>query len=153
MSTFHAASVEKLVQRITGDPISVPKTFIDNLNAIVLQSAVRRPDGSVVRRVTSINEVVGYSPQKRTVSFVRAFAWDPETDSHVFTANRNSYLLENKIAQNLGIPEERRWVLYNEIEKRTKMLEKMSEKGVTNFYDIYRIITKMQNKGILKIAG
>ncbi|VUT23832.1 MAG: putative flagella-related protein FlaI [Candidatus Methanolliviera sp. GoM_asphalt] len=153
MSTFHAASVEKLVQRITGDPISVPKTFIDNLNAIVLQSAVRRPDGSVVRRVTSINEVVGYNPQKRTVSFVRAFAWDPETDSHVFTANRNSYLLENKIAQNLGIPEERRWVLYNEIEKRTKMLEKMSEKGVTNFYDIYRIITKMQNKGILKIAG
>ncbi|VUT23814.1 MAG: Flagella-related protein FlaI [Candidatus Methanolliviera sp. GoM_oil] len=87
------------------------------------------------------------------MSFVRAFAWDPETDSHVFTAARNSYLLENKIAQNLGIPEERRWVLYNEIEKRTKMLEKMDEKGVTNFYDIYRTITKMQNKGILKIAG
>ncbi len=42
MSTFHAATVEKLIQRLTTEPISVPKTFIDNLNFVVIQSAVRR---------------------------------------------------------------------------------------------------------------
>ena len=31
MATFHAASVEKLIQRLTGNPINVPKTYIDNL--------------------------------------------------------------------------------------------------------------------------
>ncbi len=27
MSTFHAASVSKLIQRVTGNPINVPKTL------------------------------------------------------------------------------------------------------------------------------
>ena len=35
MATFHAASVEKLIQRITGEPISVPRAYIDNLNIAV----------------------------------------------------------------------------------------------------------------------
>ena len=30
MATFHAASVEKLIQRLTGEPINVPKTYVDN---------------------------------------------------------------------------------------------------------------------------
>jgi len=51
MSTFHAASVEKLIQRLTGDPINVPKTYVDNLNLVIIQSAVRRPNGKIVRRI------------------------------------------------------------------------------------------------------
>ena len=60
MSTFHAATVEKLIQRLTGDPILIPKTFIDNLNLVVIQSAVRRPDGAMVRRQLNVSELVGY---------------------------------------------------------------------------------------------
>ena len=41
MSTFHAATVEKLIQRVTADPINIPKTYIDNLNFVIIQSAVR----------------------------------------------------------------------------------------------------------------
>ena len=40
MATFHASTVEKLIQRLTGSPISVPKTYVDNLNVVVIQSAV-----------------------------------------------------------------------------------------------------------------
>jgi len=153
MSTFHASSVEKLLQRITGPPIDIPKTFIDNLNVIIIQSAVRRPDGSVVRRVMSVNEVVGYNPQKNSVSFVRAFQWDPITDRHIFTASNNSYLLESKIAQNLGIPEERGYIIYNEVEKRRRMLEKIHERGITNFYDLYHTISRIYKEGILKMES
>jgi flagellar protein FlaI len=37
MATFHAASVEKLIQRLTGNPINIPKTYIDNLNLVIIQ--------------------------------------------------------------------------------------------------------------------
>ncbi|HEU4758638.1 MAG TPA: type II/IV secretion system ATPase subunit, partial [Dehalococcoidia bacterium] len=60
MATFHAASVEKLIQRITASPISVPKSYVDNLNVIVIVSAVKLPTGKIGRRVLSINELFGY---------------------------------------------------------------------------------------------
>ena len=47
MATFHAATVEKLIQRLTGDPILVPKSYIDNLNIVVLCSQVRLPNGKL----------------------------------------------------------------------------------------------------------
>ena len=87
MSTFHAATVEKLIQRVTADPINIPKTYIDNLNFVLIQSAVRRPDGKLVRRVLSVNEVLGFNPDKGGISFIEAFSWDPVTDSFVFSAN------------------------------------------------------------------
>jgi len=59
MATFHAASVEKLIQRLTGNPINIPKTYIDNLNVVAIQSMVRLPNGREARRVLSINEIVG----------------------------------------------------------------------------------------------
>ncbi|HOW04630.1 type II/IV secretion system ATPase subunit, partial [Methanospirillum hungatei] len=85
MSTFHAATVEKLIQRLTGDPILIPKTFIDNLNLVVIQSAVRRPDGAMVRRQLNVSELVGYDAQSGGFSFVEVFTWDPVTDTHEFT--------------------------------------------------------------------
>src|SRR5208337_768481 len=60
MATFHAATVEKLIQRITNNPISVPKAYIDNLNVVVLTSSVKLPNGKNGRRVTSIAEIVSY---------------------------------------------------------------------------------------------
>ena len=102
MSTFHAATVEKLIQRVTADPINIPKTYIDNLNFVIIQSAVRRPDGKLVRRVLSVNEVIGFNPDKGGISFIEAFSWDPVTDSFIFSAMGSSYLLEQKIATRLG---------------------------------------------------
>jgi len=101
MSTFHAANVEKLIQRLTADPINIPKTYVDNLNFVIIQSAVRRPDGKLVRRVLSINEVLGYNPDKGGISFIEAFSWDPVTDSFIFSAMGSSYILENKLLQGL----------------------------------------------------
>ena len=57
MATFHAASVEKLIQRLTGNPINIPKTYIDNLNLAVIQSMVRLPNGKDGRRIVSVKEL------------------------------------------------------------------------------------------------
>ncbi|WP_456469426.1 type II/IV secretion system ATPase subunit [Archaeoglobus sp.] len=151
MSTFHAATVEKLIQRLTTEPISVPKTFIDNLNFVVIQSAVRRPDGKLVRRVLSVSEIVGYNPQKGGVSFIEVFQWDPVTDTHVFTGYGSSYILEQKIATRLGIPPNKKKLIYEEVEKRAKILKKLHEQGVTDFYEFFRSIAKIYKSGLLNI--
>ena len=151
MSTFHAATVEKLIQRVTADPINIPKTYIDNLNFVLIQSAVRRPDGKLVRRVLSVNEVIGYNPDKGGISFIEAFSWDPVTDSFVFSANGSSYLLEQKIATRLGIPGKKKKVIYEEIEKRAKILERLSDEGIVNYYDFFDTVSKITKHGMLRI--
>jgi archaeal flagellar protein FlaI len=151
MSTFHAATVEKLIQRVTADPINIPKTYIDNLNFVIIQSAVRRPDGKLVRRVLSVNEVIGFNPDKGGISFIEAFSWDPVTDSFIFSAMGSSYLLEQKIATRLGIPGKKKKVIYEEIEKRAKILERLSEEGIVDYYEFFNTIAKITKHGMLRI--
>jgi archaeal flagellar protein FlaI len=151
LSTFHAASVEKLIQRLCGDPINIPKTYVDNLNLVVIQSSVRRPSGEVVRRILSINELVGYSPDTQGFSFVEMFHWDPVTDTFEFTGKGSSYLLENKIATMLGIPEHKKAMMYQEIEKRARILERLHKAGYTGFYDLFHMITKVKKQGLINI--
>jgi len=151
MATFHAASVEKLIQRLTSPPINVPKTFIDNLNFVILTNSVRRPDGKLVRRVLSVNEIVGYDPRRGGVSFVEVFQWDPVNDSFVFSGYGSSYLLEHKIATRLGIPPNKKKIIYKEVEKRAKILKKLHEDGITDFYELFEAIAKIYKSGLLSI--
>jgi flagellar protein FlaI len=151
LSTFHAASVEKLIQRLTGDPINIPKTYVDNLNLVIIQSAVKRPDGKTVRRVLSINEIVGYNPQTKGFSYVEAFSWDPVTDTFTFKGNGSSYLLEQKVARSLGIPSHKTKIIYDEIEKRAKILKKINESKMTDYFDFYNMVVKIEKRGLLKM--
>jgi flagellar protein FlaI len=151
LSTFHAASVEKLIQRLCGDPINIPKTYVDNLNLVVIQSAVRRPTGEMVRRIISVNELVGFNPETQGFSFVEMFHWDPVTDTFDFTGRGSSYLLESKIATMLGIPDHKKAQIYLEIEKRARILERLHKAGYTGFYDLFHMITKVKKQGLLTI--
>ena len=82
MATFHAASVEKLIQRLTGNPINVPKTYVDNLNMVVIMSAVRLPDGSPGRRCLSISEIIEYDPQSKSFGFIEVYKCNQPTDEY-----------------------------------------------------------------------
>lgn len=148
ISTFHAATVEKLIQRLTGYPIEVPKTYIDNLNLVIIQNVVRGKDGKMVRRVTSISEIVKYDPVDNSFAFIEVFRWNPVTDTFEFTGNMNSYLLEEKVAVKRRIPETQRIKIYKELEKRARMLQKVHKSGVTNFYDLFAVLSKMEKEGI-----
>ena len=152
MATFHAASVEKLIQRLTGSPIEIPKTYIDNLNAVVIQSAVRLPKtGRLERRVISINEIIGYDPVDEQFHFIELFTWDPATDRHEFRGEGMSYLLENKIARMKGIPERKIRKIYEELFMREEILRLLGEMGVTNYYDVWEVIKKSRIIGLEKM--
>jgi len=150
MSTFHAASVEKLIQRLTGDPINVPKTYIDNLNVVVIQAAVRGPDGKRVRRIMSVSEILGYDPVEEAFSFIEVFRWNPSTDVFEFPGNMNSYLLEERIAPKRGLPPEKRKTIYAELRKRAKVFERIHrDRGVRGFDEFFRILAEAHKQNLL----
>jgi len=142
LSTFHAASVERLVQRLTSPPISVPITHIDNLNFVVIQSAVYR-EGVLMRRVISVNEIVGYDPKAKSVIYIPMYTWDPAKDRFTFRGRGTSYLLEEKIAVARGIPRREMGLIYDELGLRAKILKSLVERKVFNYYDLFRVIVKV----------
>lgn len=143
MSTFHAASVGKLVQRLTGDPISIPKAYVDNLDAVLIQASVRGPTGRMLRRVLSVNEIVGYDPVDQAFSFIEAFRWDSARDIFDFPGDMNSYLLEEKIAVKRGLPPNKKKAIYTDLKRRARIFERLhKEKGVTNFYELFKLLAE-----------
>ena len=149
MATFHAASVEKLIQRLTGDPILVPKTYVDNLNIAVIMGMVRLPDGKIGRRVTSMAEIVGWDSLSQTFNIAEAFRLDEATDTFDFTGNMTSYILEFKIAPLLGIPNNKKQRIYAEVARRAETLERLHKgKGVTDFYEVLEVLSKAQQEGL-----
>ncbi len=150
MSTFHASSVERLIQRLTGDPINIPKTYIDNLNLVVIQAAVRLADGKAARRVLSINEIIGYDPVSESFSFLEAFRWNPAADKFEFPGYMNSYLLEQHIAIKRGIAPHKRKEIYGELKRRARIFEKLhKEKGVTDFDEFFQILAEARRQQLL----
>jgi len=150
MSTFHAASVSKLIQRVTGNPINVPKTYVDNLNVVVICQQVRLAKGGLGRRLTSVNEIVSYDSIGDSFSFIEVFNWNPVDDTFQFRGFQNSYLLENKIAPRRGLPEEKRRQIYKVLKQRSDVLKRIAEQGKTNFYDVYAILSKAYREGYFR---
>lgn len=149
MATFHAASVEKLIQRLTSNPISVPKTYIDNLNIAILMSSVRLPNGKMGRRITDICEISGYDSSSESFNIIESFHWDPEVDTFTFTGNMTSYILEHKVAPMMGIPGSKKQLIYKEVDKRAKILARLhQQEGITGFYEILEVLSKAKREGL-----
>jgi len=144
MTTFHAGNVTKVIQRFTGDPINVPKTFMDNLDFVLIQLAIER-DGKLLRRCVSIDEIEGYNREVDGIMARRAFDWKSDSDSHVFTANKNSFILEQKIAKNAGYVDTAE--IYVEYELRKNILNRMVEEEIYDYYDVVQCIWSYYRDG------
>ena len=150
LSTFHASSVEKLIQRLTGSPINIPKTYIDALDVVIIQSSVRISGKGLARRIMSINEIVGYDPTSESFSYIESFRWNPATDTFEFPGFMNSYLLEEKIALRRGIPPFKKKVIYTELKRRAKILQRLHvDRKLRNFYDVFAVLSEAQRQGLL----
>ncbi|MDW8021744.1 MAG: type II/IV secretion system ATPase subunit, partial [Nitrososphaerota archaeon] len=152
LATFHAGSVEKLIQRLTGSPIEIPKTYMDVLNCVIIQSVVRVPrTGSFERRVLSVNEVVGYDPLEERFSYIELFTWKPGEDAHEFRGEGNSHLLENRIAVMKGLSRSELRRVYRELELRARLLSRLVEFGVFDYFRVWRVITQAYVVGVEQI--
>jgi flagellar protein FlaI len=150
MSTFHAADIDRLIQRLTSHPINVPKTHMDALNVAWFQSAVYTKEGFLARRVIRIYEIIGYDPSVNNILVMPVFNWDPINDKFLFSGRGSSYLLEEKIAVMRGISRKRINEIYEEMELRAKFLETMVEKRIFNYWDVWKAVVKASQLGIEK---
>jgi len=144
MTTFHAGNVTKVIQRFTGDPINVPKTFMDNLDFVVIQLLTER-NGKTMRRVVSIDEIEGYNRAVDGIMSRTAFEWNAIDDEHIFKANRNSFILEEKIARNAGYSDPAE--IYDEYDLRKHILERMVEENIMDYYEVVQFIWAYYLKG------
>jgi len=150
MATFHASSVEKLIQRLTGHPINIPKTYIDNLNVVIIMSAVRLADGTPVRRILSINEIIEYDPETNSFGFIEVFRWDPATDTFEFPGFLNTNLLENVVSVRRGIPPRESRRIYAQLQERADVLRKLHERDITNFYELHNVLAQANREGLFR---
>ncbi len=150
MSTFHAAQMSSLIQRLTGEPMKIPKPNVENLNIALFQAAVQGKDGKPVRRVLSINEIVGYNGGADSVMFVPVFTWDPASDTVTYRGKGSSNLFITKILLKRGLSRKDEGSLYDELELRTKILETMIKKKIFNYYDVYDRIVQAKEIGLEK---
>ncbi|MET1160489.1 MAG: type II/IV secretion system ATPase subunit [Thermoprotei archaeon] len=148
LSTFHAANLERLLQRITNPPINVPKTNLDNLNIAWFQSSVYSKTGLLVRRMIATYEIVGYDPRSDSIVAIPVFTWDPATDTHRFAGRGASYLLEEKIAVMRGIPRRDIKLIYEELDLRARFLRELVANNVLNYYDVYKAVIKTYELGL-----
>jgi archaeal flagellar protein FlaI len=144
MTTFHAGSVTKVIQRFTSDPINVPKTFMDNLDFVMIQLAIER-DGKLMRRATAIDEIEGYNRAVDGIMSRKAFEWDALKDEHRFVANRNSYILEERIAKTAGYEELSE--IYLEYDRRKHILDRMVEEDIMDYYEVVQFIWGFYREG------
>jgi flagellar protein FlaI len=145
VTTFHAGSVTKVIQRFTGHPINIPKTFMDNLDVVLIQMAVDRK-GKRLRRVLSIDEIEGFNKEVDGIMSRKAFEWNAADDTHLFKANRNSFILEQRIAPIAGYDDPMR--IYEEYDKRKLILERMVEEKIFDYYEVVQFIWTFYREGL-----
>jgi flagellar protein FlaI len=103
-------------------------------------------NGKSMRRVLSLTELERYYAPENKMVTRQVFEWDPVNDVHIFRGLFNSYILETKIARMLGMTDTR--MIYKEMELRRKILDRMVEEKIFNYFDVWDVIKKYHYGGV-----
>jgi flagellar protein FlaI len=145
MLTFHASDIVSMIQRFTSEPINVPETFMDVADVALFQNRVKQGD-DVLRRVTSVQEIEGYSKEMDGVVTRQVFYWDPVEDEIVFQGMNNSYVLEEQIATLLGYEETRN--IYDDLNFRANIIERAIQEGIVGYHEVNELVSDYQRDGV-----
>ena len=130
LGTIHADSVEAVINRLTTEPMNIPRSLVGTtLDCIVMQLKLRLGAKSV-RRVVAVTEVVGYDSRTNDIILNDAFKWDPVTDKYTFTGRSKLF---DKITYRLGTrPDEIR----RDIEGRKVFLDWLATKNIRSHSEV-----------------
>ncbi|MBS7638959.1 MAG: type II/IV secretion system ATPase subunit [Candidatus Bathyarchaeia archaeon] len=147
ISTIHAGDLETLFQRLTSPPINVPKTHINGLNIAIFQNRIKR-GLKLVRRVLSVNEIIGYDPEENSLNYLPVFLYDADRDELRFTGS--SFLLEAKVLPFRGWGTDKLPKLYEELRMRAEILRFLSE-NYPSFRDVWNTVVEVENRGVEEV--
>lgn len=144
LSTMHAGNLGQLFQRLTSDPISVPKSHVDSLNLALFQARIERGH-KFIRRVTSVNEIIGFDSEAGQLNYMPSFNYDFDSDEHRFTGS--SYLIEAKVLPLRGMELDKLDVLYEEMKLRAELLKWLAENDPA-YLSVWRTVISVDNNGL-----
>ncbi|MCX9009961.1 MAG: ATPase, T2SS/T4P/T4SS family [Candidatus Methanoperedens sp.] len=136
-STMHADSVASAIHRLENPPISVPRTMIQALNIISIQSQTY-VGGKRARRNMKLVEITDIDPTTRNIRTNDIFVWDPLTDKFP-RVGESKALNEIMIRRGWSPADLRKELIY-----RQKILEFMVNNKITDFNAIATIIHDYQ---------
>ncbi len=130
MSTIHADSISKLVDRLTTPPINLPGNLIQNLDILIFSDTTSFKSKNV-RKIDTIMEILGYENGAPVGNVV--FKWDP-VKNYLRVVGKSAIL--KKIAYYNNMSEK---TVREEISNRVKVLEWMRDRGINDFSSVAKM--------------
>ncbi|MCY3413094.1 MAG: type II/IV secretion system ATPase subunit [Candidatus Heimdallarchaeota archaeon] len=91
LSTFHADDPVTMIQRLTGNPINVPRYYIPNLDVVFFHQKI-----GGIRRIKMVAEIQDYDPSTKQQGFTTSFEYIQSTDTINFAgAHGRSQLVKD----------------------------------------------------------
>jgi flagellar protein FlaI len=131
-TTFHADSIDSLIDRLENEPLNVPRRMLQALDTVCVQKQIVY-GGKRVRRSSEIVELPDEGDPD-TIKTNKVFGWDSTTDGHRKTGK--SSLLESIRVSN-GWTESR---LEKELQRRKDVLEYLIEEDITDHEEVGKTI-------------
>ena len=133
MGTVHAEKFPDLVNRMTIEPINLPKQLLTELNIVVFMKQMNIKN-NMVRRAASIMELVDYSTKKDEFTTNEFMSLDPAKDQFDFA--EHSAVISDLLKLRGGEEDS----LWREIEKRRRILYTMHKRRILEFSDVSSVI-------------
>jgi len=133
-STMHADSVQTVINRLENDPINVPRSMVQSLDVLCVQTLTRFDDERV-RRNKTIAEIEGVDQRTGELDYSTSYTWNGSDDS--FTESGSSIVLNE-------IRKDRAWSqaeLLSELRNRRTFLQYLWDNEISS----YRRFTALVN--------
>lgn len=135
-ATVHASTIHTLIQRLENPPIELPRALLTSLDIIVFQNAVDI-GGKMVRRMTSITEIIKLDNDTNQLIFMAPYTWISKTDDR-FESSGSSKIFNR-------IKEQNNWTdqqLRKELNNRILVLEWMRKNNIRSYKKFGKIIAE-----------
>jgi archaeal flagellar protein FlaI len=131
MCTFHAESVESVINRLESAPMNIPQALVAMTNVIMVMNRVE-VNNRPARRAAVTTEL--RTGQNNTLQTEEVFRWNPKFDKFTFQGHSN--FLE-KHMEKMGIEADE---INREIRYRKSVLEWMVQQGIRRHVDVAKVI-------------
>ncbi len=130
LGTIHADSVEAAINRLTSEPMNVPKSLLGStLDCLVMQLRIKLKDKSV-RRMVHVAEIVGHESSTDQIVLNNAFKWDPVSDQYQFSGRSRLF---DKITKRYGTTPDK---IRRDLEDRKIFLKWLMTKNIRDYKDL-----------------
>ncbi|MEM2523121.1 MAG: type II/IV secretion system ATPase subunit [Candidatus Bathyarchaeia archaeon] len=134
MCTMHAENLDSAIKRLTQKPMDIAPAYIPLMNIVLSVRRVhltKAGERKIFRRVINVNEIADYGDYRAV------FKWNPIHDEHESALNKSIML--SGICERLGMDKKE---IFDEIEKRKKVLHWMRERNIRSYRDVAAIIAE-----------